>query len=68
MIEWKPLPAEPGEALEENEFIIYLPNSARAITATHDAMNGYFYYETEDTRHVFPYRYVTHYAEFNIPN
>ena len=67
MIEWLPLPQEPGEELQEDMYLIYLPNSDRAINATHDAMNRHFYYETEDTQYIYPYRYVSHYAEMNWP-
>jgi hypothetical protein len=67
MIEWKKMPIYPQEELEENTYLIFLPNSDRVLSATHDAMNHYFVYESDDTQYVFPYRYVSHYAELNWP-
>lgn len=68
MIEWKELPKEPQDELEEETFLIYLQKSGRAISAIHDAMNRYFITTTEDEEHVYPYRYISHYAEMDWPN
>lgn len=68
MIEWKALPKAPQEVLEEDVFLIYLPNSGRALSATHDAVNCHFVYESDDTQYIYPYRYVSHYAEMDWPD
>lgn len=68
LIDWKKLPNEPWEVLEEETYLIFLPKSGRAITAQHDAMNHYFTYTTDDTEHIYPYRYISHYAEMDWPD
>jgi hypothetical protein len=67
MIKWIPLPNQPWEEIDEDQYLIYLPGSGRALTATHDAMQHYFSYHSEDTEHVYPYRYISHYAHINLP-
>lgn len=68
MIEWLLLPEEPQEVLEEDTYLIYLSKSGRAISAGHDAVNKYFFVAVEDEEHIYPYRYVSHYAEMDWPD
>lgn len=68
MIEWMTLPKDPQKELEEDTFLIYLKKSGRAISASHDAAQRYFFTATEDEEHVYPYRYISHYAEMDWPD
>lgn len=67
MIEWNSLPKEPWNELEEDTYLIYLPKSGRVISAVHDAMNRWFTTTGEDEEHVFPYHYISHFAEMDWP-
>jgi hypothetical protein len=68
MIEWKELPKQAQEELEEETFLIYLSKSARALSAVHDAANKCFFIATDEEDHIYPYRYVSHYAEMDWPD
>lgn len=68
MIEWIPMPKEPWEVIEEETYLIYLPNSGRVISANHDAMNKYFVTYSDDEEHVYPYRHISYYAEMDWPD
>ena len=71
MIEWTPLnPISAPHEIEETAYLILMGvmSGDRIISATHDATNRWFYYKSEGQQVVIPYRYITHYAEFNFPS
>ncbi len=66
MIDWIPLnPSTAPDEIEENMYLIV--TNERVISATHDAMNKWFYYDEGDHQVIISYRYITHYAEFDFP-
>lgn len=65
-IEWiRFVPQVAKEQLEETEYLIFY--DGRIVQATHDAMGAFFYRDTKAGMVIYPYRSISHYAEFNVP-